>query len=242
MATHSKFALAALALALSCAPVIAQAGDGPDDPPSAPDPGGPGGPGGMMHRGGPDGGGPGGGWNRGRDGRNWGHREGRERGMRGRGGMEGREMMLGRLLSNPEVRDKIGVTAEQATKIRQQEADFRKTEIKGRADLETKQIDLRELMAADKPDRAAIDAKLTEISTSRLALEKSSVAFRLNSRDALTADQRTKLRDLMRSRREADGGPGRGGPGPRGGARGARRGGQPPAPDGNGAATPPANQ
>jgi Spy/CpxP family protein refolding chaperone len=236
--SHSKFALAALALALSCAPVIAQAGDSPDDPPSAPDPGGPGG----MQRGGPDGGGPRGGWNRGREGGNWGHREGfgRERGMHGRGGMEGRDMMLGRLLSNPEIRDKIGVTADQAAKIRQQEADFRKTEIKGRADLEVKQIDLRELMAADKPDRAAIDAKLTEISTSRLALEKSSVAFRLNSRDALTADQRTKLRDLMRSRRDADGGgPGRGGP--RGGARGARRGGQPPAPPANGA-TPPANQ
>jgi len=230
--THSKLALAALAMALSCAPVIAQATDAPDDPPAAPDPGGPGGP---MQRGGP---GHEGGWGRGGDEWGHGHRFGREGGMRGRGGMDGREMMLGRLLSNPEIRDKIGVTAEQAAKIRQQEADFRKTEIRDRADLETKQIDLRELMAADKPDRAAIDAKLTEISTSRLALEKSSVAFRLNSRDALTADQRTKLRDLMRTRREGEGGPGRGGP--RGGARGARRGGPPPAPPANGA--PPANQ
>ncbi len=153
--------------------------------------------------------------------------------MRGRGGMEGREFMLGRLLSNPEIRDKIGVTADQAAKIRQQEADFRKTEIRDRADLQVKQIDLRELIAADKPDRAAIDAKLTEISTSRLALEKSAVAFRLTSRKALTPDQRTKLRDLLRSRRDGDGRPGPGGP--RGGARGARRGGQPPA-------TPPANQ
>jgi Spy/CpxP family protein refolding chaperone len=235
---QSKLALGALALALSCGPVIAQAADSPDDPPSAPDPGGPGE---MMHRGGPDGGGPGGDWGRGgHEGRNWGHREGRERGMRGRGGMEGREMMLGRLLSNPEIRDKIGVTADQATKIRQQEADFRKTEIKGRADLETKQIDLRELMAADKPDRAAINAKLTDISASRLALEKSSVAFRLDSRDALTADQRSKLRDLMRNRRDRDGGPGPGGP--RGGARGARRGGQPGAPPASGGTTPPANQ
>jgi Spy/CpxP family protein refolding chaperone len=227
-----------LALALSCAPVIAQASDAPDDPPSMPDPGGPGG---GMHRGGPDGGGRDGGWNRGRDGENWRHHGGfgHERGMRGRGGMEGREMMLGRLLSNPEIRDKVGVTADQVAKIRQQEADFRKTEIRDRADLEVKQIDLREMMAADKPDRGAIDAKLTEISTSRLALEKSAVAFRLNSRDALTADQRTKLRDLMRSRHERDGGPGPGGP--RGGARGARRGGQPPAPPANGT-TPPANQ
>ena len=87
-----------------------------------------------MHRGGP--GRDGGNWGRGRDGQEWGRRDGngfgrgRGMGMRGRG-MEGREMMLGRLLSNPEIRDKIGVTADQAAKIRQQESDFRKTEIRG---------------------------------------------------------------------------------------------------------------
>ena len=231
MPSHSKLALAALALALSCAPAFAQ-GDPPDDPPAAPDAGGPGG---GMHRGGP--GRDGGNWGRGRDGREWGRRDGhgfgRERGMgmRERGGMQGREMMLGRLLSNPEIRDKIGVTADQAANIRQQESDFRKTAIRGRADLEVKQIDLRDLMSADKPDRAAIDAKLTDISTARLALEKSAVSFRLNSREALTPDQRTKLRDLMRSRRDQNSGPGPGGP--RAGRAG-RRGGQapPPAADG----------
>ena len=228
MPSHLKLALATLALALSCAPAFAQ-GDPPDDPPAAPDAGGPGG---GMHRGGP--GRDGGNWNRGRDGQEWGRRDGngfgrgRGMGMRGRGGMEGREMMLGRLLSNPEIRDKIGVTADQAAKIRQQESDFRKTEIRGRADLEVKQIDLRDLMSADKPDRAAIDAKLTEISTARLALEKSAVTFRLNSRDALTADQRTKLRDLMKSRRDQDRGAGPGGP--RAGVRGGRRGSQAPPP------------
>jgi Spy/CpxP family protein refolding chaperone len=224
--SHSKLALAALAFALSCAPVFAQVNP-PDDPPGAPDAGGPGG---EMHRGGP--GRDGGNWARGRDGREWGRRDGngfdrgRGMGMRGRGGMEGREMMLGRLLSDSEIRDKIGVTADQAAKIRQQESDFRKTEIRGRADLEVKQIDLRDLMSADKPDRAAIDAKLTEISTARLALEKSAVTFRLNSRDALSPDQRTKLRDLMRTRRDQNGPPGPGGP--RGGRAG-RRGGQAPA-------------
>jgi Spy/CpxP family protein refolding chaperone len=234
--SHSKLALAALAFALSCAPVFAQ-GNPPDDPPAAPDAGGPGG---GMRRGGP-GGRDGGNWGRGRDGQDWGRRDGhgfgrgRGMGMRGRGGMEGRERMLGRLLSNPEIRDAIGVTADQAAKIRQQESDFRKTEIRGRADLEVKQIDLRDLMSTDKPDRAAIDAKLTEISTARLALEKSSVTFRLNSRDALTADQRTKLRDLMRTRRGQNGGPAPGGP--RGGRAG-RRGGQAPPPPADGTKPP----
>jgi Spy/CpxP family protein refolding chaperone len=237
--SHSKLALAALAFALSCAPILAQ-GDSPDDPPGAPDARGPGG---GMHRDGPGDGG----WDRGRDG-GWSHRDGHRSGpragmgMRGPGGRDGRAMMLGRLLSNPEIRDKIGVSAEQAAKIRQQESDFRKTEIRSRADLEVKQIDLRDLMSAEKPDRAAIDAKLTEISASRLALEKSAVTFRLNSRDSLTPDQRTKLRDWFESRREQDRGPGPAGP--RGGARGVRRGGQgqPPAPPAGGAAPPPTGQ
>jgi Spy/CpxP family protein refolding chaperone len=232
--SHTKLALAALAVALSCAPAFAQAPDPPDDPPAAPDAGGPG-PGPAMHRQGP--GRDGGNWGRGRDG-GWGHRDGfghgRGMGMRGRGGMDGRGMMLGRLLSNPDIRDKIGVTADQAAKIRQQEADFRKTEIRGRADLEAKQIDLRELMAADKPDRAAIDAKLTEISTARLALEKSTVGFRLSQRDALTADQKQKLRDLMKTRREEHTAPG-----PRGPRAGGRRGAPPANPPAGGGNPPP---
>jgi len=118
------------------------------------------------------------------------------------------------------------VTADQATKIRQQEAAFRKTQILDRADLEVKRIDLGELMAADNPDRAAIDAKLTEISTSRLALEKAAVSFRLNSRNALTPDQRQKLRELMRNRRSREGGPAA--RGPRGEGPGGRRGSAPP--------------
>jgi Spy/CpxP family protein refolding chaperone len=215
---HSKIALAALALALSCAPALAQ-GDSPADSPAAPDAGGPGG---GMHRGGP-----------GRDGDGFGRggRMGWHRGM----GMEGRGMALGRLLNDPSIREQIGVSADQAAKIRQQEADFRKTEIRDRADLQVKQIDLRELMAADKPDRAAIDAKLQEISTSRLALEKASVNYRLNSREALTADQKQKLRDLLRSRRESQRGPS-----PNGARRAGRRGGAPPPGNPPAAPAPPA--
>lgn len=210
MSAHSKMGLAVLALALSCGPASAQ-GDSPADPPSAPDSTGHGG----MHRGGP-----------GREGGGWGRRDGREDGRFGGGRRMGMRDGLGRLLSDPAIRDQIGVTADQATKIRQQEADFRKTEIRDHADLEVKRIDLRELMAADNPDRAAIDAKLTEISTSRLALEKAAVSFRLNSRNALTPDQRQKLRELMRNRRGREGGPAA--RGPRGGELGGRRANAPP--------------
>jgi len=213
MEIYSKAALAVLALALSCGPTLAQ-GD-PQDPPPA-------------QQGGPDGWGGGGhGWS-GRDGGGWGH--GQMRGGWGRGDGMGRHGFGGggrgfgfmRLLNDPAVRQQVGITDEQAAKIRQQATDFRKAEIRNRADLAVKRIDLQNLMAADKPDRAAIDSKLQEISASQLAMAKSAVDFRLNMRDAITPEQRAKLRQVMKDRWSRDG---RGGPGGRGGPRGAGRGG-----------------
>jgi Spy/CpxP family protein refolding chaperone len=138
-----------------------------------------------------------------------------------------RGFRLARLLKDPAIRQQLGITAEQAAAIRQQETDFRKERIRGRADLQVKRIDLENLMAADKPDRAAIDSKLTEISAARLVLEKSAVHYRLTMRDAITPAQREKLRQWMKDRR-GYGGAGRQGP-PGAGRRGLR--GPAPAPN-----------
>jgi len=189
MNISSKFGLALLTLALSCGPVLSQ--DGPQAPPA----GEPDGSGRAM--------GPGGGhgqWSQ--------RRAGFDRGQRRQRG----EFGLSRLLSDPEVQQKVGVTPEQVAKIRQQESTFRKTELRQRADVQVKRVDLRDLLAADKPDRAAIDAKLQDISASELALEKSRVNFRLDMRDALTADQREKLRQAMRDRWQGRGRGGHRGP------------------------------
>jgi Spy/CpxP family protein refolding chaperone len=160
-------------------------------------------------------------------------------GMRGRGApREGGG--LARLLSNPEIRQQIGVSADQAAKIRQQESDFRKAEIRNRADLEIKRMDLRDLMSADKPDRAAIDGKLQEISAAQLTLEKAAVGHHLDMRDALTPAQRQKLEQWMRQRRERGPGNGSDRRGPQGegqggrGARGGRGAAAPPPPNAQG--------
>ena len=119
--------------------------------------------------------------------------------MRGRG-MGPAEFGLGRLLIDPNVRQQLGVTADQAAKIRQQESDFRKTEIRNRADLQIKRMDLDDLLSADKPDRSAIDSKLQEIGAAQIALEKSAIDNSLNMRDALTPVQRQKLQQIMTQR------------------------------------------
>jgi Spy/CpxP family protein refolding chaperone len=206
-------------LAMSCVPMRAQEPQEPADAPMTAEMLGPVEPGfagdpGMVEPDGPRRGGPGerGGWERGR---------GEFRGGRGRHGFE-----LSRLLSSPEMQQKVGVSAEQVAKIRTQETAFRKSSIQQRADLEIKQLDLRELMAADKPDRAAIDRKLQEVSASRLAMDKSRVDFRLNMKDALTPEQREKLKAAMKEKWEARRNERQRGPGQRG-PRGPRPGGGP---------------
>lgn len=167
-------------------------------------------------------------WRRGQ----WGDRGMRGPGMHGMGmrgmGMEAREAGLGRLLSDPAVRQQVGVTAEQAAKIRQEESDFQKAEIRNRADLQIKRMDLNDLLSAEKPDRAAVDAKVQEIGAAQTAMEKAAIDNRLTMRDALTPAQRQKLQQVMMQRRQARaGGPAAGGV-PQGPGRGGR--GNAPAP------------
>jgi Spy/CpxP family protein refolding chaperone len=189
MGIYSKAAFAVLALALSCSPLLAQ--DGAQDPSA-------------RHQGARDGfGSRRGSMESGEHQGRWGQR----RGGFGRDGRRGRRhFAFARLLNDPSIRQQVGITDEQAATIRKQELDFRKTEIRGRADLAVKRLDLKALLAADKPDRAAINAKLQDISAAQLSLQKSSIDYRLNMRDAISPAQREKLRQLMRDRWQRDDG------------------------------------
>src|SRR5271170_4354302 len=196
MGIYSKAAFAVLAVALSCSPLLAQDGSADSTP---------------AHQGARDGyGSRRGAIDSGKDHGGWGHQYGgfRRDGRRGR-----RHFGFARLLNDPAIRQQVGISDEQAATIRKQELDFRKTEIRGRADLEVQRLDLKALLAADKPDRAIINAKLQEISAAQLSLQKSSVDYRLTMRDAISPAQREKLRQLMRDRWQRDGsrGPGRDG-------------------------------
>lgn len=130
----------------------------------------------------------------------------RDRGMRNRGmGGPGRGEggpALSRMLSDPAIRQQVGVTADQVAKIRQQESDFRKAEIRNRADLEIKRMDLQDLLAAEKPDRAAIDSKLSEVGAAQLVMEKAAINNRLDMRAALTPAQHLKLQQILAQRRQ----------------------------------------
>jgi Spy/CpxP family protein refolding chaperone len=234
-----KTGLAILALAIGSSMAMArtpQQGPPPDpDRFGGPDghmgmgPGGPMGPGGGMGRDGSRGWRDGGDDRQGMEGREGRREHGGGMGMRGRG--EEHPMGLAFLLNNPEIRQQIGVSAELAAKIRQQESDFRKIEIRNRADLQIKRLDLRDLLSADKPDRSAIDGKLQELSAAQLTMEKAAIYHRLDMREALTPAQRQKLEQWMKQRHESERGDGARERGPRdGGGRPGERGGRGGAP------------
>ncbi len=140
---------------------------------------------------------------------------------RGPGMGPGGPMGLNRIVNNPDMREKLGITADQSAKIRQQNSDFQKAGVMNRAKLQVAHMELNQLMSADKPDRAAIDRKLSEISAAQLTAEQTNVHHQLDMKTALTADQQAKLKELMQQRRPGMRGPG-GAQGPGRGGRGGR--------------------
>jgi Spy/CpxP family protein refolding chaperone len=159
----------------------------------------------------------------------------RSMGQRGRMGMRGWGMGrqgFGRagFLNNEAIRQRLGITSAQSAKIRQQDSDFQKSQIRDRADLQVKRIELDELLAADNPNRAAINVKLQEVSASQMALEKSAIDNRLALRDILTPAQRQQLQQL-RTNGFQPGGPAQTPPGAARGGRGPGQRGNPPPPN-----------
>lgn len=182
MRTGSKLTLGILSGVLAIPALFAQ-GPGPDGGQPGPD-----GLPGMHRRMGPGG----------QDGERrgeYGRRGGDSRGMGGHHRGHG-EFSLARIAANPEMREKLGITAEQAAKVGQQTSEYRKSSIRTRAEVEVKHVELEVLMHADTPDRAAIDRKMDEIGAARLAVAKARIHYRLAMRDVLTAQQRTKLREM----------------------------------------------
>jgi Spy/CpxP family protein refolding chaperone len=107
---------------------------------------------------------------------------------------------LARFVNNPSMRQQLGITDEQAAKIRQQAEDFQKAGIQNRANMQVKRIELNDLLRADKPDRAAIDRKLAEVNAALGASEKTNIDHLLAMRSALTPEQQEKLKEMMQNR------------------------------------------
>ena len=123
-----------------------------------------------------------------------GNREGRDRGPGGPLERVGR--LLG-ALDDPRVRTALGLSDQQADSLRKIVIDTETFTIKTGADIAVNSIELRELLRADKPDKAAVMGKGDAISKSTSQLINHYLEAMLAAKAILTPEQQKMLRAYM---------------------------------------------
>ncbi len=146
----------------------------------------------------------------------------------GKGMGMGRGMRMGRMggpgpmavWKNKELLQKAGISPEQAQKMRDMHFQSQRERIKSGSEMKLKQLEMAELMDADKPDDGKILAKAKEISALREKIFLSGVQQGLATKKLITPEQEQKLKDAMREKHSELGPPspdmmfGMGPPGP----------------------------
>ncbi len=126
----------------------------------------------------------------------WGRRGGHDGGFGGR--------MFG-FLRNERMKAALGLTEEQAEKLRQTFMEARKAGIRTRADLQIRRMELHELLRAEKTDRDAAMKKVQEISDLRAQMMRQHIESMLTAKTILTPEQQKKIHSIMEHRRSMRG-------------------------------------
>lgn len=100
-------------------------------------------------------------------------------------------------LDDPRVRTTLGLTDQQADGLRKIVIDTETFTIKTGADIAVDSIDLRELLRADKPDKAAVMAKGDEISKYTSQMINRYLTAMLAAKAILTPEQQKMIRTYM---------------------------------------------
>jgi Spy/CpxP family protein refolding chaperone len=127
----------------------------------------------------------------------------RVRGPRGRMGGGG---LAARALAHA---DEIGLSAEQRDQILAAQRALQEEQINRRAATQIDELALRDLMAAENRDLAAIEGKLRELSEQRIAGQMAMLRFDETVTGLLSAEQRATLDELAPARRRAQDRPAR---------------------------------
>jgi Spy/CpxP family protein refolding chaperone len=97
---------------------------------------------------------------------------------------------------NEKVQMDLGLTADQQEKLRQLRRKMTVAGIESRSQVQIKQLELQDLMAAKSLDRAAIDKKVQEISALRGAQMKNMIDMRFGLQGILTPEQMDKIKEM----------------------------------------------
>jgi flagellar basal body-associated protein FliL len=129
-----------------------------------------------------------------------------EHGMWGSSLREGRDHVgverLLALLDTNRVRIYLGLTDPQVERLRQIAVETEKANVKTRAEIEVRSIELREALRADKPDRDEILKQVQEISDLRREMMKHNVEAILAAKAVLSPEQQRRLFSLLENRHE----------------------------------------
>lgn len=123
-----------------------------------------------------------------------------------RGGEERLGMKLMALLDNDRVKAALGLTDPQTDSLRKILLETAKSTVKTRADMKVREIELADLMRADKPDREAVMKTVQDISDSRGRMMKQQVGALLAAKEVLTPEQQKKIRNFIEMRAAGLGG------------------------------------
>ncbi len=115
----------------------------------------------------------------------------------GFGGLFQRVSRLLAALDDTRVRAMLGLTDQQADSLRKIVVDTETFTIKTAADIAVNSIELRELLRADKPDRAAVMSKGDEISKSTSQLISRYLDAMLAAKAILTPEQQKMIRAYL---------------------------------------------
>jgi Spy/CpxP family protein refolding chaperone len=108
-----------------------------------------------------------------------------------------RAMPQGRWWNNPQMVQKLSLTADQQKKMDDIFQQNRLRLIDLNANVQREEVTMEPLMAADTPDEPKILAQIDKIAQARAELEKANARFLLGIRRILTQEQWKKLRAEM---------------------------------------------
>lgn len=113
-------------------------------------------------------------------------------------GMQG--ILADRILNDPEIAAKLGLTEEQVTKLKEKLLPLKQAEAKLSSEMETAAIEQARLMTADKVSEADVMAAVEKVGGLRTQVAKVQAQKMLALRQGLTADQMKKIKEVLRSR------------------------------------------
>ena len=119
------------------------------------------------------------------------HRPPMERAMRGHG--------FGRWWNNPNMIEKLKLTAEQRKAMDDIFQNHREKLVDLRANLEKAEIEMDPLVRADQPNESAVMAQIDKVAQARAELEKANARFLFALRAKLTPDQWKQVQDFRQN-------------------------------------------